>query len=178
METLRAIAPTAALPGAVGVTHLRVYDTPAPDGVPGGSPHVHFACTEAYVTVGGRGAVQTLCADGFREVFRNASEDGGSWDDFEAALDDDFNTPQALAVMHEWRDHDHLLRALNLFGLASLAEEKRAPAELEELARQRADARSGGAFDEADRLRERIEAAGWEVRDVAGDSGYRLVPKR
>jgi mannose-6-phosphate isomerase-like protein (cupin superfamily) len=68
METLRAIAPTAALPGAVGVTHLRVYDTPAPDGVPGGSPHVHFACTEAYVTVGGRGAVQTLCADGFREV--------------------------------------------------------------------------------------------------------------
>ena len=51
METLRAIAPTAALPGAVGVTHLRVYDTPAPDGVPGGSPHVHFACTEAYVTV-------------------------------------------------------------------------------------------------------------------------------
>src|SRR5438874_3950100 len=103
-------------------------------------------------------------ADGFREVFRNASEDEGSWDDFEAALDDDFNTPQALAVMHEWRDHDHLLRALNLFGLASLAEEKRAPAELEELARQRADARSGGAFDEADRLRERIEAAGWEVR--------------
>ena len=55
------------LPGAVGVTHLRVYDTVAPDGVAGGSPHVHFACTEAYVVVGGRGAVQTLSADGFRE---------------------------------------------------------------------------------------------------------------
>jgi cysteinyl-tRNA synthetase len=117
-------------------------------------------------------------ADGFREVFRNASEAAGSWSDFESALDDDFNTPQALAVMHEWRDHDLLLRALTLFGLASLAEEESPPAELEELAQQRADARLGGDFDEADRLRDRIEAAGWEVRDVVGDSGYRLVPKR
>ena len=33
-------------------------------------------------------------------------------------------------------------------------------------------------IDEADRLRQEIEAQGWEVRDVAGDSGYRLVPKR
>ena len=37
---------------------------------------------------------------------------------------------------------------------------------------------AGGDFDEADRLRQEIEAQGWEVRDVAGDSGYRLVPKR
>ena len=117
-------------------------------------------------------------ADGFREVFRNASEPGGSWDELAAALDDDFNTPDALAVMHEWRDHDLLRRGLDVFGLGSLAEEDEAPAELDELARQRADARSGGDYDEADRLRQEIEAAGWEVRDVAGDSGYRLVPKR
>ena len=32
-------------------------------------------------------------------------------------------------------------------------------------------ARAGGDFDEADRLRAEIEEAGWEVRDVAGDSG-------
>jgi mannose-6-phosphate isomerase-like protein (cupin superfamily) len=56
-----------ALPGAVGVTHLKVYDTRAPDGLPGGSPHLHFACTEAYITIAGRGAVQTLGAGGFRE---------------------------------------------------------------------------------------------------------------
>ena len=37
---------------------------------------------------------------------------------------------------------------------------------------------SGGDYSEADRLRQEIEAQGWEVRDVAGDSGYRLVPKR
>ena len=80
-------------------------------------------------------------ADGFREVFRNPSRAGGSWDDFVAALDDDFNTPEALAVMHEWRDHDLLRRGLEMFGLGSLAEEEEAPAELDELARRRAEAR-------------------------------------
>ena len=116
-------------------------------------------------------------ADGFREVFRNPSSPGGSWDDFVAALEDDFNTPDALAVMHEWRDHDLLRRALDLFGLGSLAVQQEAPAQLDELARRRAEARARGEFDEADRLRQEIEAAGWEVRDVAGDSGYRLVPR-
>jgi cysteinyl-tRNA synthetase len=117
-------------------------------------------------------------ADGFREIFRNPSTGEGSWDDLVAALEDDFNTPQALAVMHEWRDHDLLRRGLELFGLGALAEQEEAPAELDELAQRRANARAGGDFDEADRLRQEIEARGWEVRDVAGDSGYRLVPKR
>jgi cysteinyl-tRNA synthetase len=117
-------------------------------------------------------------AEGFREVFRNPSIPGGSWDELVDALENDFNTPEALAVMHEWRDHDLLRNGLALFGLESLAEEESAPAELDELARKRADARAGGDFDQADRLREQIEAAGWEVRDVAGDSGYQLVPKR
>jgi cysteinyl-tRNA synthetase len=117
-------------------------------------------------------------AEGFREVFRNPSVPGGSWDELVEALENDFNTPEALAVMHEWRDHDLLRTGLALFGLESLAEEETAPAELDELARKRADARAGGDFDEADRLRQEIEAAGWEVRDVAGDSGYQLVPKR
>ena len=117
-------------------------------------------------------------AEGFREVFRNPSEPGGSWEQLIDGLEDDFNTPEALAVMHEWRDHDLLRRALDLFGLGSLAEQESAPLELDELARRRAEARTGGDYDEADRLRREIEAAGWEIRDVAGDSGYRLVPKR
>jgi cysteinyl-tRNA synthetase len=117
-------------------------------------------------------------AEGFREVFRNPPATGGSWDELAEALDNDFNTPEALAVMHEWRDHDLLRRGLGLFGLDSLAEEEAAPAELHELARKRADARAGGDFDEADRLRQEIDAAGWVVRDVAEGSGYQLVPKR
>jgi mannose-6-phosphate isomerase-like protein (cupin superfamily) len=55
-------------PGAVGVSHLKVYDSEAPDGLRGGTPHVHTVCTEAYLVTGGRGAVQTLTPGGFREV--------------------------------------------------------------------------------------------------------------
>ncbi|MFD8498986.1 cupin [Amycolatopsis sp. NPDC059657] len=56
------------LPGAIGLSHLRAYPWEAADGVCGGSPHVHLACTEAYVVTGGHGAVQTLGADGYRET--------------------------------------------------------------------------------------------------------------
>lgn len=59
---------TPALPGGTSVTHLRVYDTEGPDGLRGGSPHLHFACCEAYLIVSGQGAVQTLGQSGFQEV--------------------------------------------------------------------------------------------------------------
>lgn len=55
-------------PGATGVSGLSVYPWPAEDGRCGGSPHLHLACTEAYVVVSGRGAVQTLTAEGLRET--------------------------------------------------------------------------------------------------------------
>ncbi|MDJ0785736.1 MAG: cupin domain-containing protein [Myxococcota bacterium] len=55
-------------PGAIGASHLRVYQSEAPDGLCGGTPHVHFVCTEAYWVVRGRGRVQTLSAEGFRET--------------------------------------------------------------------------------------------------------------
>jgi cysteinyl-tRNA synthetase len=111
----------------------------------------------------------------FRNVFRSPSEPVGDWADFEAALDDDFNTPEALAVMHGWRDHDLLRQAFAIFGLESIAEAEEAPAELAEAAAARRDARAAKDFAEADRLRDEIAAAGWEVRDVAEPPGYRLV---
>jgi cysteinyl-tRNA synthetase len=115
--------------------------------------------------------------DRFREVFRAPSEpaSAGEWERFEAALDDDFNTPEALAIMHGWHDHDLLRRALDVFGLASLAEQREAPPEVMELAKRREHARAERNFDEADRLRAQIEAAGWEARDVA--EGFQLVPR-
>ncbi len=115
--------------------------------------------------------------EGFREVFRGPSQRAGEdeWQRFAAALDDDFNTPEALAVMHGWRDHDLLRRALHIFGLASVADEQEAPAEIVELAARRQRARVARDFEEADRLRAKIEAAGWEARDVA--DGFQLVPR-
>src|SRR6476659_880884 len=113
----------------------------------------------------------------FRNVFRSPSEPVGDWTALEAALDDDFNTPEALAVMHGWRDHELLRRALDVFGLASLADTEEAPAEVAELAARRREARDAKDFAGADRLRDEIAAAGWEVRDVAEPPGYRLVPR-
>ena len=111
-------------------------------------------------------------------MFRNPSAPApdGAWDRFVAALDEDFSTPAALAVMHEWRDHDLLRRALAVFGLESLAADETAPADVVELAERRQAARRARDFEEADRLRAELEESGWEARDE--DGGYRLVPRR
>jgi cysteinyl-tRNA synthetase len=116
------------------------------------------------------------------QTFRDAFVAGGSgkadWEELVAVLEDDFNTPDALRVLHGWRAAgalDSVRRGLEVFGLGSLAERAEAPAEVATLAEQRAEARAGGDFAEADRLRGEIEAAGWEVRDVAG--GFELVPR-
>ena len=114
-------------------------------------------------------------ADRLRDVFRGAHVPAlaDSWERFSDALDDDFNTPAALAVMHEWRDHDLLRRALDVFGLGSLSHGDEPPPEAAELAELRRAAREAQNFEEADRLRAELERVGWEVRDEAG--GHRLV---
>jgi cysteinyl-tRNA synthetase len=121
-------------------------------------------------------------ADAFRDFFLDASSDGGMRreDELIAALDDDFNTADALALFHDWRsrgDSVSLRWGLELFGLGSLTEPPLAPNELLQLAELRQEARARKDFDEADRLRVEIEAAGWMVRDVAEPPGFRLVPR-
>jgi len=115
----------------------------------------------------------------FRDAFARGpgAGNGSGWDDFQAALDDDFNTPEALAVMHEWRRSGQLellRRALTLFGLESVTERAEAPREILELAERRRDARARRDFEAADRIRGEIEAAGWDVRDL--DDDFQLVP--
>ena len=55
-------------PAGTSVSHLSVYDWSSPDGLRGGSAHVHLACTEGYVVVGGSGRLQTLGPDGYAET--------------------------------------------------------------------------------------------------------------
>ena len=93
-------------------------------------------------------------------------------------LDDDFNTADALALLHDWRSRGasaSLRWGLELFGLDELAVPPVAPGEIRQLAERRLLARRDGQFSEADRLRAEIEEAGWEVRDVS--DGFQLVPK-
>lgn len=55
-------------PGGTSLTRLSVYSDEAPDGIAGGTPHLHTASTEAYVVISGRGAIQTITPNGFLET--------------------------------------------------------------------------------------------------------------
>ena len=68
-----------------------------------------------------------------------------------------------------------LREMLEVLALDNLLEaEAGPPAELVELAARRAEARAAKDFGEADRLRDEVRAAGWEIRD--GPAGPELVP--
>jgi cysteinyl-tRNA synthetase len=119
-------------------------------------------------------------AERFRNYFRGSDRDTGGrseWQRLAELLDDDFNTPAALALMHDWRARGlagDLARAVDLFGLSSLAATSDVPDEIDALADRRQRAREAGDFAESDRLRDEITAAGWEVRDTP--DGYDLFP--
>jgi mannose-6-phosphate isomerase-like protein (cupin superfamily) len=55
-------------PGGTAVSHLRVYDWPTPDGLAGGSPHLHTASAEGYVVIHGEGKLETLSSAGFGQT--------------------------------------------------------------------------------------------------------------
>ena len=118
-----------------------------------------------------------------RDTLRNAftldaaAPDESRWATFATALDDDFDTPAALAVLHEWaavRQLDLLRRGLSVFGLESLAELRQAPPEIVDLAERRARARAEKDFATSDRLRDELTAHGWQMRDEPG-GGFTLV---
>jgi cysteinyl-tRNA synthetase len=106
---------------------------------------------------------------------------------FFEALANDFNTPEALPHLNEWlreATHDvirikgdaHLREMLGVLGLESLlSAPAEAPPDVEALAAQREQARAERDFQAADRLRDEIAAAGWEVRD--GPAGFELLPR-
>ena len=119
------------------------------------------------------------------------------WTEFEEALDDDFNTPRALAILNEWHRQgrgDDLTRGLDVFGLPQPKHRHLVHLDLEvrvtgtvsavvtpgedivRLARDRQVARSTRKFDEADRLREQLRQQGWDVEDTA--DGFRLVKEQ
>jgi cysteinyl-tRNA synthetase len=117
-------------------------------------------------------------AETLRNALRGEARSEGDWESFAAALEDDFNTPNALAILHEWARSGALVelrRGLEVFGLGSLAAQQQAPRDVVALAEARLAARVRGDFGEADRLREEIADTGWEVRDVG--AGYELVPR-
>jgi cysteinyl-tRNA synthetase len=95
-----------------------------------------------------------------------------------AALDDDFNTPKAMALLFNAANTrgavtETVAEILGVLGLGSLSDVDPAPPEVAELAAAREAARARRDFAESDRLRDEIAALGWEVRDTA--DGHDLV---
>jgi cysteinyl-tRNA synthetase len=130
-----------------------------------------------------------------RDVVRRLDRDAAPVPELDALaerffdeLADDFNTAAARGVLFEWvaeanRRVDagdrlgpgRLGEMLHAFGLESLLEEgdEEAPEEIRRLAAEREEARAARDFEQADRLRDELAAAGWEVRDTP--EGARLV---
>ena len=105
---------------------------------------------------------------GFREALAMPARAAGDWDAFEEALEDDFNTPAVLALLHGWASsgaRGELARGLDLFGISSTFE---VPVALEQLRVRRENARSAKDWANADAARDELEAAGWAVTDHPG----------
>jgi cysteinyl-tRNA synthetase len=117
---------------------------------------------------------------------------------FAAAMDDDFNTPEALAVLFELARDINRLRSEDLGRAAALAAELRSLAgvlgllgqdpetylrgdadagladeEIEALIQARAAARKARDFGEADRIRDQLSEAGVQLEDGAGGTTWR-----
>ena len=100
------------------------------------------------------------------------------------ALDDDFNTAEALAALFEFirmqnskgkngKNVLNLFIELNkIFGDIFLIEKKEIPAEVLKLAGERETARQAGDFKKSDELRDQIKKLGFEIKDTP--DGYKL----
>jgi len=127
---------------------------------------------------------------------KNAGQADEAVDAFQAALADDLNTPEALAVVLEYVRAANtvlegelseaagqaiwttLLAFDQVLGVieplrAELASEAALPSQVQQLVTQREEARAAQDFDESDRLRQEIASLGYTVEDT--DAGPRVV---
>jgi len=113
--------------------------------------------------------------------------DGGKPDlaylaEFKNALENDLNTPEALALLWQLLKDDLLASTKKAtllefdkvlgFGLADLKKEE-IPEDIKKLAKMREDARKNKNFEESDKLRKEIEDAGYEIKDTI--SGQKII---
>jgi cysteinyl-tRNA synthetase len=111
-------------------------------------------------------------------------------DDFRDVMDDDFDTPAAIALIFEWvRDANTALdagehttagaligkvrAATEVLGLELRDDESEGDEQIADLVRQRDEARARKDWTEADRLRDEISALGYVIEDTANGTIWR-----
>lgn len=114
---------------------------------------------------------------------------------FQSAMENDFNTPEALAVLFELIKQGNVLQAQNalgkkdakdilsflkqadkIFGFIFWGKEaEKIPAEITKLAKMRKEYREKNNWQEADKLRAQIETNGWTIEDTP--AGQKLKKK-
>ncbi len=111
------------------------------------------------------------------------------------ALEDDLNTPKALAELHQLRNHAvhgageeyiaDLVGSLHLLGFLSVSDEtwrsrtQKAlsvdPAKIEELIANRNSARKAKNFKESDRIRDELAAMGVVLKDSKDGTTWEIA---
>ena len=108
---------------------------------------------------------------------------------FIEAISDDFNIPQALAIVQELlkssliTDYSKLTTLLDFDKVLGLkiaenfesASRRKIPEEILELAEKRLELRQSGNWQEADKLRQQINSLGFEIEDT--EEGYEIKKK-
>lgn len=118
-------------------------------------------------------------------ISKTTSQNGGLTKDlekFQHSLENDLNTPQALAVLFKAKNSDYfpalLKQANQVLAIATKQElaDLKIPPKIQRLLQKRENLRKQGNFQEADQLREQIQQAGWQVEDTP--AGPQLTPQK
>lgn len=91
---------------------------------------------------------------------------------YQEALADDFNTPRAVAALHQSHDPAFIEKALAVFGITTRVA---IPENIQKLLKERELSRASKQFAQSDALRKEIEQLGYVVEDTP--AGPLVLPK-
>ncbi len=108
--------------------------------------------------------------------FKPEGYDQPNMDEFKKAMDNDLNTPEAIATVRQLGTQKYLTEVDEILGtnLANPSKTK-IPTEIKKLADKREKARKEKNFTESDRIRGEIEKMGFEIEDTK--EGYAIKKK-